>query len=513
MKNITINETGKLINGFNKACDAVTATAGAEGRLAVIVNELGVPTVTKDGVSVARSLFSADKEENIGMFFAKQAALKTLVSSGDSTTTTLIFAKALASNNYLKKFPWSKKVKSFNSKVKEGIDLGLVEVNKHLKTVAKKAKEKDIYNIAKVSANNNEEIAAIVEEAFKAVGAQGVIDVQQNEDSVHTTVKVSNGMRFNKGWKSPFLTTDEKTGVWEGKDVNVVLFEGTVSPSTAQIIADSLTPVQNEPVILVCERIELDTENVIVDLHRHGKLNICVIEAPYFSDERSTFFKDLALYSGGESYIQGVTKDFKFGKVDKVIIEKDSTSIIQNSVNDSVANLSSELKELLIKTPKNEYLKKRISNLEGKAAIIYVGGVTDMEINELFDRVEDSVSAVKSAVQEGIISGGGSALVYIASLMNSKFSDKNVQQGYNSIVKALYAPYEQILKNAKIKPQQYIYKIQKEYGIGYNVKTNNLENLLEEGILDSAKSIRVALENAKSVVSMLLDTEVIVTNG
>lgn len=503
---VTINNKNKVFKGFFTACDAVSATIGPEGRLAIIQNDLGTAVPTKDGVTVARSIFIKENEENIGVFFAKQAALKTLVVSGDSTSTTLVFAKSLIQNTL--KRNWLKKEYYFNSRVKEGMEIGIKEVSNSIKSLSKKADSQDIHNIARISANNNSEIADIVTQAYEAVGENGVIDVRESQESSVTTVKITNGMTFNKGWKSPLLISDDKTGVWEAEDVNIILFEGIISPSNAQQISDVVTTIQKEPILIICERIESDVEDNIVNNFQRGLLNICVVEAPYFAAERATFFKDLALYTSGESHVQGISEGFKVGKADKVIIEKEMTSIIQNEAPQEVKDLAQELK----KQPTNDYLKKRISNLEGKAAIITIGAITDMEAQELKDRVDDSVCAVKSALREGVIAGGGCSLVYISGTMNKQFENKDIQFGYNIIKKSLSAPYNKILENAKIPAKKYRKHSEKTYGIGYNVKNHKVENLLEQGILDSSKSIRVALENSKSVVSLLLDTAVVISH-
>lgn len=486
---ISVNKTDKMLKGFFKACTAVEATLGAEGRLAIIEDDF-VPFVTKDGVTVAKHLFSEDRQENLGMFFAKQAALKTLAASGDSTSTTLVFAKALAKAN--KNY--------FNSRVKSGIEKGIVETIEQLKNLAKWTTDDDLFNVAKVSANNNEDIAQVVFEAYKAVGKDGIIDVEQNENSTVTSYAVSSGLKFNKGWKSPFFINNQKSLSWENSDVRVVLYEGIVSVHNINDIAKGLTPIKDKPILLMCDRIEMDAENIMVDTFRSGKLNICIIEAPHFADERSMFFKDMAMYTGGEVFQQGLSTEYKFGTADKVIIEQNTTSIVQKQINQTTLDYCEDLQDA-----------KRKAVLLGKAAIIKVGAVTGIEGGEVFDRVEDSVAAVKSAVEEGVIAGGGSALVYIANKMTTVFDDEDEQKGYNSVKKALYSPFKAILKNAKTEHKQFKPQIEASYGVGYNVKSRQIENLIEKGILDSSKSIRIALENAKSVVSLLLDTSVIVS--
>lgn len=515
----TINKTDKLFEGFFQSCDAVAASMGAEGAFAIIANEMGAPTVTKDGVTISKSIFFNNDHKNLGAFFCKQASAKTLVQVGDATTTTLVLAKGIVENTW-KQYdsiggvvPVNVETNKhgeyhFNSKVREGIEIAQKEVEKQLKSISLPAETKDILNIARISANNDETIANLVLEAYEAVGASGTIDVQENYEDAKTFVKLSQGMRFDRGWKSPFLT--HENGVFESENVNILVYEGNITTANAQDIATFLEQKRHEPILLVCEHITDDVMLNVEDMHRRKVLNICVVEAPFYAEQRKEILQDLALYTNTEVFIQGTTEKMSWGKASKVIVEQNNTSIIQDKVSDKVSDKLEKLKESLETAAEKDFVQKRISNFEGKAAIIMVGGTVEAERREKKDRVDDSVGAVMSAVEEGIVSGGGSSLVYISSNMKDTFKDEDIQFGYDVVREAILAPYQTILTNAKVGYEQYIEASETLYQ-GYNVKTRQIENLHKSGVVDSVKGIRVALENAVSVSNLLLNTKVIIT--
>jgi len=493
-----------MYKGFFDSCSSVALSMGAEGKLAVITtNEFSPPISTKDGVSISRAIFYKNKFKNIGAYFSKQAAAKTLAVVGDATTTTLVFAMALV------KATRKKKEYFFNSKVREGIQTAQKEVEEHLKSLSKSAGEEEIHAIAKISANGSERIAELVKEAYTAVGKDGSIGVQQNPDSSITTLKLSKGMMLDRGWKSPFLINKETNASWEADQVNILVYEGNIQTSNANSIAEFIQTKQDEPILIVCEHISDDVILNIVDNFQRKILNICVIESPFYAEQRKAILQDIALYAGTEPFVQGTTENLKFGKASKVIVDQNSTSIIVEDISEAVTDRIENLKSQLSTTSEKDFFRKRIAALEGKAAIIMVGDVTEGATKEQYDRVEDSVAAVKAALQEGIISGGGSALVYIAAQMKTQFKDADVQFGYEVVKKALEAPYRTILSNARVNASEFIEQSRKTYGTGYNVKTDQVEDLNKSGVVDSVKSGRVALENAVSVGNLILNTKVI----
>jgi chaperonin GroEL len=505
-------ELNKMYAGFFETCDNVSKSMGAEGALGIIYpkGEFGAPQATKDGVSIGRSTFFDDDFKTIGSFYAKQATAKTLTRIGDATTTTLVFAKSLVKGTQKRKFPYFWKSEYFyNSKVREGFIAAQKEAEEKLKTIALPATEDKIYNVAKISANNDDEIASIVTNAYKAVGVEGVIDVQEDHDKTINTLTVTDGMLLHKGWVSPFLA-DQDTGIFEAENVNILIFEGNILPENASLIENFLKSKVGESVLIICERIVSDVVQFIEDVYKKKALNICVIEAPFFAEQRKAVLQDIALYTDGQVFVQSISENLVWGKADKVIINQDTTSIVKSVLSPEIGERIENLKEQLETTSEKEFFKKRIKQLSGKAALIKVGGVTDVSRKEIFDRVDDSVSAVKSAVAEGVVAGGGSSLIWVAENMTQKFSDKSVQFGYNVVKKALQSPYRTILSNAKVDHSKFISASKKELGKGYNVKTHKIEDLIETGVMDSVKGIRVALENAISVALIMLNTKMIV---
>lgn len=515
---ISINDNKKLLEGFFTVCEAVSQTMGAQGKLAIMENEiLGNPRVTKDGISTAKKIFFDDSEKNIGGNLAKQIAAKTLVTAGDSTTTSLVFAKSLVENS--KKQKWFKKELFFNKRVEEGMDLAYIDFCKLLKTISKEVDDEIIQKIATVSSNNNPEIGDLVYKAYKSVGPNGIIDVQENHKSYFSTMESSKGMRFNKGWESPFLINNQKTAKFEGENAVVVIYEGNLGGD--EIVQNFLQDVKdkdkkegtNTPIVIVAERFHPDTLIKLTDLNQRGVLNITAVQAPEYDVKRKALLEDLACFTGGKLFLQGgEDKKIVAGTVDKVIVTETSTSFIKESTNEETVKKIAELKGQLQEVNDEEFIKRRIQNLEGQSATIFVGGVSESEIKEKFDRVDDAVRSIESAQEEGWISGGGTALVYIAEMLrNKKIGSEETKFGYNIVIEALEAPFKQICKNANRKHTSYIRESRKIYGKGYNAYTDVCSNLIDDNILDSSKSIRTALENAMSVSKLLLNTAVIIT--
>jgi chaperonin GroEL len=515
---ISINDNKRLLEGFFTVCEAVSQTMGAQGKLAIMENEiLGNPRVTKDGISTAKKIFFDHPEKNIGANLAKQIAAKTLVTAGDSTTTSLVFAKALVENS--KKQKWFKKELFFNKRVEEGMDLAYTDFCKLLISLSKDVDDEVIQKIATVSSNNNFEIGDLVYKAYKSVGANGIIDVQENHKSYFSTMESSKGMRFNKGWESPFLINNQKTAKFEGENAVVVIYEGNLGGD--EVVQNFLQDVKdrdkkdgtNTPIIIVAERFHPDTLIKLTDLNQRGVLDITAVQAPEYDVKRKALLEDLACFTGGKLFLQGgEDKNIVAGVVDKVIVTETSTSFIKESTNEETSKKITELKGQLEEVNDEEFIKRRIQNLEGQSATIFVGGVSESEIKEKFDRVDDAVRSIESAQEEGWIAGGGTALAYIAQMLrNKKIGSEETKFGYNIVIEALEAPFKQICKNANRKHTSYIRESRKIYGKGYNAYTDRSSNLIDDNILDSSKSIRTALENAMSVSKLLLNTAVIIT--
>ncbi len=503
-KKISINDNSEIIEGFFTVCDAVKVSIGAEGGLGVLENDvLGFPIITKDGISIARKIFSDNKKVNMGMAIAKQASARALTLSGDSTTTTLVLAQSIV--NATKKDD----AFFFNKKVEQGINLACEDINKKLDKLSKKVNESSVKKIARVSANGDKDIADIVFKAYKIVGSTGLIDVQE-VDNPFIDLKYTNGMKLNKGFYSPFLINNQNTGVFDGSDVIVIVYNG-FEIHKSEVVIDFINKNKGKSILVVAERI--NSEDFVRDIYQINQngFDVCMIECPEFDKKREALLEDIAIYTGGEVFIQGISEEVIPGKLSKVLIEQNQTSFFQDEKSEKVKERVSQLKNQLATTSDVAFFRKRISNFEGTSATILVGGNSPQETKEKFDRVEDSVCAVKSALQEGYISGGGSALVYIATLLNRSFDNPDVQFGYDLMKTAIEAPFNQICINANRNPEAYIPAARGFYGIGYNAATDEQANLLKDGILDSKRSIKVALEQAKTSAILLMNIKVVVT--
>lgn len=521
-----INDNSKVIEGFLAVAEAVSLSVGYNGSLALMESEFqpAPPTVTKDGISIARRINFRNKEKNMGAILAKQAANKTLIKSGDSTSTTLVLAKSLIENckkntpSYIaptEDEPRFLDYFHFNPKVKEGIEIAAEEATTLLKKLSRKTDEKAVKAIATISANNDKELGEILLKAYQATGDSGIIDVQENFDNPFTTLKTASGFSFKKGWKSPFLITDQKKATWEGKNTSLIVFDGHISPLNGQFIADALIKRKSETedanFLIVCERIAEETLMLIVDNFNRGQLKICVVEAPDYDNKRKAWMEDIALYANTEVYVQGNSTEITFGTVERVVVDVDSTTLFQENVSENVYNKITDLKGQLENSPEKDFIQKRISALSGKAATIHVGHSMSEGVQEKKDRVDDAVCAIKSSLDGGWVAGGGTAFVFVSGKMNKQFTDKDVQFGYDALKYSLTSVMRTVCNNSGVRSTDHIISARDNYGIGFNAAKMGKSNLIKDKVIDSTKSLSIALENAKSVVSLLLNVQIVIT--
>jgi len=509
-KTVEIGNNQRLLNGFNLVCDAVKQTLGAEGKLCVMPGQLeGTLNVTKDGISVAKRIFPEDQHERIGAFLAKEVSLRSLSEAGDSTTTCLVIAQDLISN-----------INHYNKKVEQGIDVAKKEIEEYMNFFSKSTTDKDIKRIAYVSSNNNEDIAEIVSQAYKFAGKNGVIEVRKKDKGL-TELITSNGIVLKKGMESPFMTNTDKNR-FEAENVVIVCYEGILEGDSH--IAEFLQKCKDNKdknIVIIAEHFSEDVLVRLIDMHTRGILNICAVQAPMFDNKRIALLRDTALYTGGEVFLRGSSTTVKAGRASKVVIDNNSTFIMVEEISQKVKDKVESLKKELETTTDEEFTKTRISNLEGTSATILVGGITPVEIGERYDRVDDAVCAVRTALEEGYICGGGAGLYFISTVMDTKL-EKDAQKGYNALKKAIQKPFKQICTNANRDYRDFTNEGSfnfwkrnplKEYGTGYNATKDKLSDLIEDGIIDSTKSIRIAIENAVSVSKLLLNTNVVISNG
>jgi len=505
-KNIFIGEMQRLDKGFLKACDAVVKTLGAEGKLALLenANNQKPPEATKDGVTVIQHIRFQNKTENFGALQAIAGCYVTLERAGDSTTTTAAFMQG-----YLRKLKRSK----FNKKVEKGIKLGLEEVNSWLKSLAFNTTPEDLKQIIKTSVNNDEKLSQIIFDAFMAADN---VEVVKNKELPNTIFTEQNGMYLDShGYVSPFfINRVDKTSydaenvavlcaaVWE-KDIKVVQAIKTFYQ----------TNPKDTPLVVFLERPNSDFTEQMVSLKNIG-CNVCVVAVNGYDEyESEMLLKDIAMLTGAKTYNpRDENPEIVLGLADKAVVNFSTTTISVHTppqeVNETLAILESADK-------KDE---RRIKRLRGKVVIIEVGGMNELQIKEEFDRVEDAIASVKSSRAEGFIAGGGATLVFISSKLKTEQETKEIQRGYDLVKEVLKEPFIKILENANRKTKtkwwqwytDYMTPSMNQYGIGYNAVTDTISNLFDDGVIDSKKSIRVALESATERAIQMFNTDVIV---
>lgn len=505
--NIEINNKKRLLKGFLETCTAVGKTMGSEGSLAIYESEMmGLPIVTKDGISVAKAMFYKDKHEAMGNFMAKQAALRTVLEIGDSTSSSLVLAKALVENSLKRRSLFQGAI--YNKKVEQGFDLALEDVRQALKKLSRNTTDSDLKKIATVSANNNKEIGELILKAYKAVGRDGVIDFKEDPDKLRTELEVTNGMLLPKGMFNPLLR-NQSNGNFEADDVLVVVYNGYEIGKSKEVF-DFINANKNNSILLIVERTQDEDFVRRLATGNQNGFDITLIECPFFDTDREMLLEDIAIYTGGQVFVQGNSKEVIAGKLDRVIVTSSKSSLIKKDIPQLVKTRVKELETELKETRKKDFIKRRIQLLKGVASTINVGAPTETERREIYDRVEDAVYAVRASIEEGWVAGGGSSLVYISNKLNRDFKNKDEQHGYNLVRKSLQSVFIQICENANRDYKDYISACN-TYGWGYNAVSDEISNLIEDGVIDSVKSLRVSLENAISVAKMLLNIKVIVS--
>lgn len=508
-QNILIKDTKKLDKGFLKACDAVTETLGAEGKFALLENTNTnlPPIVTKDGVSVMKNIRFSNKTENFGALQAIAGAAVTLQRAGDNTTTTASFMQG-----YIRKLKRS----NFNKKVERGIKLGVEEVNYWLDNLSRPTSQEDLKRIIKTSVNNDENLATVIFDAFTCAGDTGAVEVVKNADLLDTTFTEQDGMYLDShGYTSPFFINRDTKTSYDAENVGV-LCSATweLDIKLVQAVKNFYQSTdKNSPLILFLERPNSEINEEMLKLKRIG-CNICVVAVNGYDEfESETLLNDIALLTGAIVYNpRDLKPEFTLGLADKVVITHNTTTI-------SVFNTPQKLQDLVesLESADKED-KRRLKRLKGKVVIIEVGGLNESQIKEKFDRVEDAMASVKSSQAEGYISGGGSTLVYISDKMDTEQETKEIQRGYNLVKEVIKEPFIKILDNANRKTktkwyqwyEDYMYPAKNQYGIGYNAVSDEISNLLDDGVIDSKKGIRIALESATERAIQMFNIGVIV---
>ena len=508
-----------MLRGVDVLANTVKVTLGPKGRNVVIEKSFGAPHVTKDGVSVAKEIELEDKVENMGAQMVKEVASKTNDIAGDGTTTATVLAQAIVREGLKNVAAGANPMD-----LKRGIDKAVSAVVENLKSQSQQVGDNNdkIKQVASVSANNDETIGGLIADAFARVGKEGVITVEEAK-GIDTTVDVVEGMQFDRGYQSPYFVTNPDKMVAELDNPYILLVEKKIS--SMKELLPVLEPVaqQGKSLLIISEEVEGEALATLVVNKLRGSLKIAAVKAPGFGDRRKAMLEDIAILTGGQviSEERGFTMENAsielLGKAEKVVIDKDNTTIVNGAGEDAqIKARVNQIKAQLESTTSDydrEKLQERLAKLAGGVAVLYVGAASEVEMKEKKDRVDDALHATRAAVEEGIVAGGGVALVRaIESLNNLSGANQDENTGIRIVKRAIEEPLRQIVANAGGEGSVIVAKVAEgKADFGYNAKTDEFVNMLEAGIIDPTKVTRVALENAASVAGMLLTTECVIT--
>ncbi|MFK5938520.1 MAG: chaperonin GroEL [Sulfurimonas sp.] len=514
-KEIIFSDTARnaLARGVEKLTDAVKVTMGPRGRNVLIMKSYGVPVLTKDGVSVAREIELQDKLEDMGAQLVKEVASNTADEAGDGTTTATVLANAIFSEGLRNITAGANPVE-----VKRGMDKACAVILKNLKDASQAVNgKKDIAQVATISANSDEAIGDMIAEAMEKVGQDGVITVEEAK-GISDELEVVEGMQFDRGYLSPYFITNAEKMIAEIENPWILLADSKIS--SLKDLLPVLEQVQktNRPLLIIAEDVEGEALSTLVVNKLRGVLNISAVKAPGFGDRRKAMLLDIATLTKGTVIseetghtLEGASIDM-LGQASRVVIDKDNTVIVNGAGDDAAVKARIAEIKVQIDATSSEYdkekLQERLAKLSGGVAVIKVGAATETEMKEKKDRVDDALSATKAAVDEGIIIGGGAALVRAAALVNLDLEgDQKI--GCEIIIRAVNAPMKQIAQNAGFDTGVVVNTVAnaKNKNTGFNAATGEYVDMFKAGIIDPLKVARVALTNATSVSSMLLTTE------
>lgn len=504
--------------GVDKLANAVKVTLGPKGRNVILQKQFGVPHITKDGVSVAKEIESEDPIENMGAQLVKEVASKTADQAGDGTTTATVLAQEIYNLGFKNVAAGANPMD-----LKRGIDVAVTAVVKELANISKKIKSStEIEQVATISANNDSEIGKMIATAMEKVGKDGIITVEEAK-GIETEVKVVEGMQFDKGYSSPYFVTNQETMAAEFDNPLVLIYDKRISAMKDILPVLESVAQTNKPLVIISEDLEGEAMATLVVNKMRGTLKVAAVKAPAFGDRRKEMLQDIATITGGTVISEEVGLSLEkvtmsmLGKAEKIVIDKDNTTIINGGGKKEDIKARVELIKSQIEKSTSDYdtekLQERLSKLSGGVAILYIGAATEVEMKEKKDRVDDALHATRAAVAEGIVPGGGvaliraqSALVDIELLMESDYNT-----GINIVRKAIEAPLRTIVQNAGGSAEVIINEVRNSKGnMGYNARSEQYVDMVKAGIIDPTKVTRLALENAGSIASLLLTTECVV---
>ena len=511
----------KIKKGVDKLADAVKVTLGPKGRNVILDKKFGAPTVTKDGVSVAKEIELKDPIENMGAQLVKEVASKTADAAGDGTTTATVLAQAIYAHGIKNVAAGANPMD-----LKRGIDKAVDAVVEHLKKQSKKIKDSsEIAQVATISSNSDETIGKMIADAMDKVGKDGVITVEEAKGT-ETEVKTVEGMQFDRGYLSPYFVTNTEKMEADLDQAYILIYDKKISSMKELLPVLEQTAQTGKPLVIIAEEVEGEALATLVVNKIRGALRVAAVKAPGFGDRRKAMLEDIAILTGGK--VISEEQGFKLenasldmlGRAEKVNIDKDNTTIVNGAgkkaeIQGRVAQIKAQI-ETTTSDYDKEKLQERLAKLSGGVAILYVGAATEVEMKEKKDRVDDALHATRAAVQEGIVPGGGVAYIRaVESLKNASelgLNNEDQATGVNIVRLALEAPLRTIAENAGQEGSVIVNKVRdakKDYG--YNARDNKFEAFFDAGIIDPTKVTRLALENAASIAGLLLTTEAVVS--
>ncbi|MEO6778201.1 MAG: chaperonin GroEL [Gemmatimonadaceae bacterium] len=504
--------------GVDQLAEAVKVTLGPKGRNVVIDKKFGSPTITKDGVTVAKEVELADPIENMGAQMVKEVATKTSDLAGDGTTTATVLAQAIFREG-LKNVTAGANPMA----IKRGIDKAVQAVVDELKAISVPTSgKKEIAQVGTISANNDKEIGDLIAEAMEKVGKDGVITVEEAK-GLETTLDTVEGMQFDRGYVSPYFVTDPDKMEAVLEDGVILIHDKKISSMKDLLPILEKVAQLGKPLLIIAEDIEGEALATLVVNKLRGTLRVCAVKAPGFGDRRKAMLQDIAVLTGGQVISEEV--GFKLenavvtdlGRAKRIVIDKDNTTIIDGAgTDDAIQGRVKEIKAAVEKTTSDydrEKLQERLAKIAGGVAVINVGAATESEMKEKKARVEDALHATRAAVEEGIVPGGGVALIRAQkALKDLKFADADEQVGVDIIRRAIEEPIRMIVQNAGGEGSMVIEKVRsaKDNTFGYNALTDTYEDLVQAGVIDPTKVTRTALQNAASIAGLLLTTEALI---
>ncbi len=522
-KEITFDTSARdrLKKGVDKLADAVKVTLGPKGRNVILDKKFGAPTVTKDGVSVAKEIELKDPIENMGAQLVKEVASKTADAAGDGTTTATVLAQSIYAHGIKNVAAGANPMD-----LKRGIDKAVHAVVENLKKQSKKIKDSsEIQQVATISANSDETIGKMIADAMEKVGKDGVITVEEAKGT-ETEVKTVEGMQFDRGYLSPYFVTNAEKMEAELDSPFILIYDKKISSMKELLPVLEQTAQTGKPLVIIAEEVEGEALATLVVNKIRGALRVAAVKAPGFGDRRKAMLEDIAILTGGQVIseergfkLDNTTLDM-LGRAEKINIDKDNTTIVNGAgkkadITGRVAQIKAQI-ETTTSDYDKEKLQERLAKLSGGVAILYIGAATEVEMKEKKDRVDDALHATRAAVQEGIVAGGGVA--YIRAIESLKdlttlgLDNEDQGTGVNIVRLALESPLRTIAENAGQEASVIVNKVKegkKDYG--YNARENKFENFFEAGIIDPTKVSRLALENAASISGLLLTTEAVVS--